>query len=166
MVLLSVVMLSGFAGAQEPSKIAVVDLQNALQTVNVGKKAKSQLEKELTAKKKTLQDEQSAIQKLVEEFKKQAAVLGDEARAKKQQELQERGMKLQESGAKSQMEMQQREAELTQPIIKNLMEVTREIANKKGYTVVLQKVENLVIAFPAKDDLSKEVIEAFNAKYK
>src|SRR4051812_7044319 len=79
-----------------PAKIATIDMQKALQTVEAGKKAKAQLEKEFNSKKKMLDDEQNAIKKLTEEFKKQSMVLNDEARMKKQTEIQERMGKFQE----------------------------------------------------------------------
>src|SRR4051794_11529426 len=90
-------------GAEE-TRVGTVDMQRALQTVDSGKKAKSQLEKEFTAKKKELQNEQTAIQKMTEEFKKQSLVMNDEARGKKQAELQERMLKFQELTQRSQAE--------------------------------------------------------------
>jgi homoserine kinase len=77
-------------------KVATVDMQKALQSVDAGKKAKSQLEREFNDKKKKLQDEEASIKKLGEEFKKQAAVLNDETRMRRQAEIQERIVKFQE----------------------------------------------------------------------
>ena len=96
---LALVLAAGISGAQaaEEVKIATVDMQKALQTVDAGKKAKSQFEKELTAVKKQVDGEEAAITKMGEEFKKQSLVMNDEARSKKQAELQERIMKYQES---------------------------------------------------------------------
>src|SRR4051794_14204939 len=68
--------------------IGTVDMQKALQTVDAGKKAKAQLEKEFNQKKKELQSEETAIKKTTEEFKKQSLAMSDEARARKQGELQ------------------------------------------------------------------------------
>jgi outer membrane protein len=146
----------------EDTKIATVDMQKALQTIDAGKKAKASLEKDFNAKKKELQAEEAAIRKSGEEFKKQSLVLSDEARAKKQAELQERIMKFQETTAKSQAEIQQKEAELTEPLVKRLRLVIEEIAKKKGYQMVLEKNENTVLFSQEKDDLTTEVIEAFN----
>lgn len=163
--LLSVVMIyAGMASAfaAEDTRIGVVDMHKALQTVEAGKKAKAQLEKEFNAKKKALQDEEAAIKKMVEEFKKQSLVMSDEARAKKQGELQERGMKFQELQARSQMELQQKEAELTQPILGKLRGLIADIAKQKGYTVVLEKNENTVLFSQEKDDFTNDVISAYN----
>ncbi|MEK7691224.1 MAG: OmpH family outer membrane protein [Bdellovibrionota bacterium] len=152
--------------AGEVTRIGTVDMQRALQTVEAGKKAKSQLEKEFNAKKGDLQKEETAIKKLGEEFKKQSLVLNEDARMKKQGELQERIMKFQESMQRSQQEIQVKEQELTQPILLALKDIVSKLAKEKKYTVVLEKSENSVLFSQEKDDLTEQVIESFNKKEK
>lgn len=147
-------------------KIATVDMQKALQTVEAGKKAKTQLEKEFNTKKKMLDDEQTAIKKLTEEFKKQSMVLNDDARLKKQTEIQERMAKFQDQMMRSQTEIQQKEASLTAPIVKSLKDLIKDVAAKKGYQMVLDRNEAMVIFSQEKDDLTEEVVKTYNAKNK
>ncbi len=154
------------ASAEEVTKIATVDMQKALQSVEAGKKAKAQLEKEFNTKKKMLDDEQTAIKKLTEEFKKQSMVLNDQAKAKKQGEIQERMMKFQDSMMRSQTEIQQKETELTAPIVKNLKELVKDLASKKSYQLVLDKNEASVIFSNDKDDLTDELVKSYNSKHK
>ncbi len=157
---------SAVSAHADETKIAVVDMQKALQSVDSGKKAKSQLEKEFNAKKQDLQKEEAAIKKMNGEFQKQALVLNDEARAKKQAEIQERIMKFQETTQRSQMEIQQKEQELTQPIIQKLRALIADTAKKKNYTLVLEKNENTVLYSQEKDDLTTEVVTLFNKNNK
>lgn len=152
----------GFAAADE--KIGVVDMQTALQSVDAGKKAKAELEKDFNKKKQELQNEESAIKKMGEELKKQSLVMNEEARQKKQAELQERIMKFQEKTARSQAEIQKKERELTDPIINSLRNVISELAKKRGYTVVLEKDENNVLFSQEQHDLTSEVIKEFNKR--
>lgn len=156
---------AAFSRAEEV-KIGVVDMPKALQTVEAGRKAKAQLEKEVTAKKKALQDEDTAFKKAAEEFKKQSLVMSDDARAKKQAELQERFAKLQELQARSQMELQQKEAELVQPIVGKLRTIIQDVAKQKGYTIVLEKNENTVLFSQEKDDITTDVISQYNKQAK
>lgn len=148
--------------AAQDMKVGTVDMQRAIQSVEAGKKAKSQLEKDFNSRKKELQTEESSIKKMGEEFRKQSLALNDEARAKKQAELQERIMKFQELTARSQQEIAQKEQELTQPIVSGLRKVISEVAKQKGYTVILEKNENTVLFSLEKDDLTEEVISNFN----
>lgn len=144
-------------------KISTVDMQRALQSVETGKTAKAQLEKEFTAKKKELQSEEASIKKMADELKNQSLVMNEEARTKKQAELQERYLKLQEKTGRSQMELQQKERDLTQPIIDKLKASVAEMGKAKS-TVVLEK--SAVLYAPEKDDLTDDLISAFNKQAK
>lgn len=159
-----VVMISGLAIASETptTRIGTVDMQRALQSVESGRSAKAQLEKEFNVKKKDLQEEEASIKKMGEEFRKQSLVMSEEARAKKQGEIQERILKLQEKTARSQGEIQRKEQELTEPILTKLRKIISDLAKQKGFTVVLEKNENMVLFSQEKDDLTEEVISLFN----
>jgi outer membrane protein len=161
---IALALTAGFSAHADVEKIGVVDMQQALQTVDAGKKAKAQLERDFNAKKKELETEKAAIDKAGAEFKKQSLVMSDEARGKKQAELQERVMKFQELTNRSQQEIQQKEQELTGPILSRLRGVIGEIAKQKGYTVILEKNENTVLFSREADDLTTEVISTFNKK--
>jgi outer membrane protein len=161
---IALALTMGFTAHADVEKIGVVDMQQALQTVDAGKKAKAQLERDFNAKKKELETEKAAIDKAGAEFKKQSLVMSDEARSKKQAELQERVMKFQELTNRSQQEIQQKEQELTSPILGKLRSIIGEIAKQKGYTVILEKNENTVLFSRDADDMTNEVISAFNKK--
>jgi outer membrane protein len=148
--------------ADDAVKIGVVDMQKALQTVDAGKKARAQLEKEFNSKKTELQNEEAAIKKLGAEFQKQSLVLSDEAQGKKRAELQERIAKLQEKTARSQGDIQQKEHELTQPILDKLRSIIGDLAKQKGYTIILEKNDNTVLYSLEKDDLTHDVIVAYD----
>lgn len=160
---LGVLILTTSAFAEE-FKFAVVDLQKALQSVDSGKKAKAQLEKEFNTKKKELDAEEAAIRKMTEDFKKQSMVLSDDAKHKKESEIQDRVAKFRELYGKSQMEIQGRERELTEPLIQKLKGVVEEIGSSRGYMMIFEKNENGIIYSTVKDDLTEEVIKTFNKK--
>lgn len=152
--------------SQEGVKLGTVDMQKAIQSVESGRKAKTQLEKEFNSKKKELQEEEAKIKKMGEEFRKQSLVMSEEARSKKQGEIQERILKLQEQTARSQGEIQRKEQELTEPILTKLRQIITDLAKQKGYTVILEKNENMVLYSLDKDDLTEEVINLFNKQVK
>jgi len=159
---LGLLLLGSAPAFAEEIRVGVVDMQKAIQSVEAGKKAKSQLEKEFNARKKDLQAEESSLKKMGEEFRKQSLALTDDARRKKQAELQERILKFQELTQRSQQEIQQKEQELTQPIVVKLRTVISDLAKQKGYTVVLEKNDNMVLYSLEKDDLTNEVVTIFN----
>lgn len=163
------ILLTGVSHAADEAaatKYGFVDMQKALQSVESGKKAKVQLEKDFNAKKKDLQNEETAIRKMDEEFRKQSLVMSDEARAKKGSELQERVMKFQQQTQKAQSEIQQKEQALTAPLVVKLKNIIAEQAKAKGYAAIFEKNENVVLYSNDKDDLTSAVVELFNKQNK
>lgn len=162
------ILLGGGAYSADEAavKYGFVDMQKALQSVESGKKAKAQLEKDFNNKKKELQNEETAIRKMDEEFRKQSLVMSDEARAKKGSELQERVMKFQQQTQKAQSEIQQKEQELTAPLVVKLKNIISEQAKSKGYAAIFEKNENVVLFSLEKDDLTSALIEQFNKQNK
>lgn len=165
--LVAVLGLSAAAPAQaQDAKIAVVDMQQALETVEAGKKAKASLEQDIKNKKAALEKEEAALMKMNEELKKQAAVMNEAARQKKQAELQERFMKMQEQRARAQQELAEKERTLTEPIIVKLRSIVSELAKSKGYDMVIQKSEGTVLYVQDKYDLTKELVARYNKQNK
>ncbi len=163
---LAVAMALGTSALAADVKIGVIDMQKALQTVDAGKKARAELEKDFNARKKELQSEEEKLKKLDEEFKKQSLALSDEARSKKQMEFQQKVMKLQEMVGRSQQEIQKREAELTGPLIEKIRAVITDVAKTKGFSMIIEKNAGSVLFHNEKDDVTSEVVEAFNKKNK
>ena len=163
--MLVLALVAGMAQAAD-IKFGIVDMQKALQTVDAGKKAKSELEAEFNRKKKELQDEETSIKKMHEEFQKQSLVMNDQTKQKKQAELQEKILKFQEKTARSQGEIQKKEHDLTEPIISSIKKIVSGIAAEKQMALVLEKNENTVLFSLEKDDITQEVINQYNKSAK
>lgn len=159
LVLSSLLLAAGMARAAE-TKIAVVDMQKAVQATAAGKKAKSELEGEFEKRKKELQKKEADLKKMGEDLEKKKSVLSEEALAKKQGEFQEEMLKYRDQVGKSQMEIQKKDRDLTQPILEKMRKVIEKVAKDKGYTLVLEN--SAMILYSGKDnDLTDEVIKAF-----
>lgn len=156
------------ANAAETGAAAIgyVDIRKALETVDAGKSAKSQLEKEVQAKQSELEKAKASFQKEYEGFEKRAAILNESAKAAKQAELQKKYMDLQKSMADSQQELQKRDRDLTEPIVTELKGIIEGLAKEKSYAMVLEKNESGVLYADAGNDLTAAAIERFNQKNK
>src|SRR5690606_12044062 len=104
-----------------------VDMQKAIQSTKIGKKAKADLEKEFKKKKKDLQAKESDLKKMSEDLEKKGMVLSDEVRARKQREFQEEMIKYRELVGRSQLAIQEKERKLTEPILKKMKKLLDEI---------------------------------------
>ncbi len=145
-------------------KIGLVDMQKAIQETSTGKKAKKELETEFNKKKKDLDKLEADIKKKGEEFEKRSMAMNEDARAKKQAELQVEMRKYQELAARSQGDIQKRERDLTQPIVTKLRAVIEEIATKDGFTMILERSEQSVMWAKREFDLTDRVVKEFEKK--
>lgn len=153
-----------FARAAEDVKIGFVDMQKAIQEVAAGKKAKKELEDEFNKKKKELEKKEADIKKMGEDFEKRSMAMNEDARMKKQQEIQKEMAQYQQTAAKAQMEIQKRERDLTQPIVTKLRGILEEIAKKENFTVILERAENSVMYAKKEIDLTERMIKEYDKK--
>lgn len=145
-------------------KIGLVDMQKAIQETDEGKKAKHELESDFNKKKKDLEKKEADIKKMNEDLEKKALVMADDVKAKKQQEIQSEMRKYQETVAKSQMDIQKHERDLTQPIIARLRHIIEDIAKKDGFSMVLEKSDQLVLYSVNGVDLTDRVVKEYDSK--
>lgn len=153
-------LASGVSVAKAQTKVAVVDMQKAIQASSEGKKAKSDLEGDFEKKKKELQKREADLKKMGEDLEKKKSVMSEEALGKKQAEFQEEMMKYRELMGKSQMEIQKKERDLTQPILEKMKKVIEKVGKDKGYSLVLEANQG-IIYFDKAMDLTDDVIKAF-----
>jgi outer membrane protein len=154
----SLLLNAGISRADD-QVVGVVDMQKCIQSSNAGKRARSELEGAFNKKKKELQDQEASLKKQQEDFMKKAAALSDAAKKEQQAKLQEKIMKYQEIVQKSQMEIQKKEQEMSEPIIRKIRERVSEIARKKGFGLVLEKNDNIVIYSDGKTDITEDVLK-------
>ncbi len=152
-----------FAAAAE-MKVAVVDLPTAIQSTTEGKKIKKLLEDEFNKKKKDLEKRYTDINKMQADFDKKSLVLTEDARVKKQQEIDAEKNEFMQLKEKNLQELAKRDRELSQPLIKKLNEVIAEIAKKDGYTVILHKNEQNLVWASKEIDITEAVIKALEKK--
>ena len=157
----SLVLNSAIARADE-AKIGIVDMQKCIQMSESGKKAKSELESAFNKKKKELQDQEASLKKLQEDYSKKKSALSESAQKEQERKLQEKFMKYQETVQRSQAEIQKKEQEMSAPIIQTVRAKVSEIAKKKGFGIVLEKNDNIVIYSEDKFDITDEVMKSLN----
>jgi len=150
------------AQAQQP-KFAVVDLQRALTEIEDGRKAKTQLKTLFDQRQKTLDKQQEDLRVLKEGIEKQRDVLSREVYQKKVEELQKALAELQATYMEFQRELASKEADMTKPILERLQRIVRQIGQKDGYALVLERTEAGVVYIPSTYDLTDLVIQRYNA---
>ena len=151
-------LLPAAAGAEV--KIAVVDMGEIIFNSPEGKKAQETLKRRGQELGKELERRRTEFGKEVEAYQKQAVVMKEEARKKKEEEFNKKQMELQQQVNTSQQELAKLEEKEFKPLYDKFAKVVNTIAKENGYTVVLDK--RMVIGFDPSVDITTKVKEAFS----
>jgi len=146
--------------------VGKVDMQKVLLTVAEGKKVRSKLEKAFNSKKDILKKEEDKIRKAQEDYQKQNMVLSEKAKGKKQAEMQNMVMALQNKTLEFQKEIQEMENTLKRPMIDKIREIVVDISKKKNVTMTFEISSAPIVYAKEELDITDEVIEAYNKKHK
>lgn len=141
--------------------IAVVDLSRALNEVAEGKKAKANLEKEFNAKKAELDKMKDEITIVRDELERKSHLLSQDALKEKRDEFQSKFMEYQQKAKDYTEQLARKESESTGLIIGKLRTVVETIAQRDGYTYVLEKSQGGVVYGPLSADITDQVIKQY-----
>lgn len=156
-------LLVGSSTALAEIKIAYVDMQRALLEVDDGKAAKATLEKLKSDKQKQLDSEQETLKKAKADFDTQKAMMKDDIRRQREEELAEKLGRLQMIYATLQKELAGKEAELTKDIFKRMARILEKMGKEQKWTMIFEKTESSVLWAEQSLDLTNELIRRYNA---
>jgi len=147
-------------------KIAYVDIQRAVNESNAGKDAKKVITKDVEKFQRLIADKQKELQTMKESFEKQALMLTQDARANKEKEYQNKLRVFQRWGEDSQNDSNQKRMEMERNISIGLLKVIQKVGADEGYTLILDKNENIVLFASKAIDVTDRVIKAYDAQKK
>jgi Skp family chaperone for outer membrane proteins len=157
--LLALLALSTFAFSEV--KIGIINPQSVLQNSVKGKEVIERLRSLNMSKQKTYENMQKDIDALEKETLSPA--LNAETRDKKTNDLQNKRTEIKrfaEDAQKDSLAMQQKEFENLQ---RDLMPIIEKIAKNAGYSIILDLNTAGVTYFDPAVDITKQVIEAYDA---
>ncbi|MDO9183068.1 MAG: OmpH family outer membrane protein [Bacteriovorax sp.] len=161
------VMASLLLATSAFAKVAVgkVDVQKVLITVTQGQTVRDQLKKAFDEKQKLLKDEEDKIRKLQDDYQKKASVLNDKEKAKKEREIQEKIVGIQQKTAAFQKEIQDMEQKLKTPILEKVKAIVDEVAKNSDVDLVYESATAPILYAKEEKDLTDDVIKSFNKKF-
>lgn len=147
-------------------KIGSVDIQKAVNECNAGKEAKKALTKEVETVQRLIAEKQKELQEMKETLEKQGLMLNFEARAAREKELQTKFRDYQRWGEDTQNEINQKRMEMEKNIAIGLQKVIQKLGADQGYTLILEKNENIVLFTSKATDITDLVVKAYDAQKK
>ena len=145
-------------------KIAYVDIRKAVNESNSGKEAKKSITKDVEKAEHLNAEKQKELQTMKETLEKQAPMLTTDARAAKEKEFQSKLRDYQRWVDDNQKEIQQKTMEMNQSVVIGLQKVIEKIGTDEGYTLILEKNENIVLFATKAIDITDRVIKLFDAQ--
>jgi outer membrane protein len=120
-----------------PTKIGVVNIQQAIQECAEGKKEIDTLQQKFSAKQIELKQQSEDIENLKKQYQTQADKLSDEEKNSRAKAIDTKQKALQRSGEDFQNEAQQAEQDVVNRIGSKMVAVLEKYANANGFAVVL-----------------------------
>jgi outer membrane protein len=147
--------------ARAEVKLAYVDIQRALNDCRNGKAAKSEFRGRLERVQLQLEGEQNEVQRLKDELEKKGPLMQPDQRQNLEQQYTRKLRDFQDDYKNTRDSLQEKDNEITGAIVRDLATIVRQIGERSGYTMVMEK-GNLLWATPA-TDITDEVIRGYDA---
>jgi len=118
------------------------------------------------SKQKVLKKEEGKIKKMQADFQKQSLVMNKKAKEKKQRQIQESIMKIQQKATQFQNEMRAEEEKYKKPILEKIRKVIEQVSKKAGVDMTFEVSIAPVIYAKDSKDITNAVIKLYNKKHK
>jgi outer membrane protein len=165
-VLLAVALLAsaGGAHAQDAIRIAVVDIDQAINATDQGKQARDELEKKRKAAEAQLKPMMEKGKAMAEEIQSKRFVLSEEALYQKQLDLAELQNDARARMGELEGQFKVDSERLVGPLRQKLVGIINDIGKDEGFTLILERNTPGVLYSREALDITDLVIERFNKK--
>jgi outer membrane protein len=158
---MTLLAVTATATARADVRLAFVDIQRALNDCRAGKQARTQFRGRVERLQSQLQREQDGVESLKREIEQKGALMQSDQRQNLEDEYTRKLRQFQDDYKNSRDELQQKDNQVTGAIVRDLAAVVRQIGEKSGYTMVMEK-GTLLWAVPSAD-ITDQVIRAYDA---
>src|SRR5579862_9331462 len=162
------VRAQGAAGAAAaPSKIAVINIRNAIVATAEGKQAQAQLQSQFAPKQNELQGLQKQIEDLQRKMNEGARTLSDDEKGKLQREGELLSRRLQRGNDDLNEELNAAQGEIVDGIGRKMLEVLDRYSRENGYTAVLDTSAqgSPVVYGSSQSDITQEIVRLYDQAY-
>lgn len=156
--------LGAIASAEAPVKIGVFSIQDVMKNSKTVKGYFQKLEKELSAKKKQVDEKQAAVKETEEKLKRGAVSAFEKRRL--EEKLTSQSKELKRLAEDVEADLKRMDRELTQQALREIDEVVKELASKENYTIIFEKSAAGIIHAVSSIDITQKIISLYDEKKK
>ncbi len=160
--LIAFLVCSPVASAEQ--QIYVVDVQKVVSESVIGKAAKSNLESEMKKSESKLVAQKQEVEKLVQDFNKQKALLSKEALEQKAEALRRKERDAKLLMAEEQDKIRRKNSQEIDKVVAEVKAILDNLAEDQEYSMIVEKDPRLVVYVDPKYDITQKVIKALDSK--
>ncbi|MBW2235425.1 MAG: OmpH family outer membrane protein [Deltaproteobacteria bacterium] len=158
-------VLVGATGADdEPLRIAVVDVNQALNSTDEGKAAREELARKQREAEARVQPRIERFKELQEELKSKKFVLSEDALYQRQLDLLELKNEIESEMKELEGKFKVDEERIVGPLRKKMINVVQSIGREQGFTLIVERASPGLLYSREALDITDAVIEQFNKK--
>lgn len=143
-------------------RVAVVDMQRALNECDAGKRAKDQVKAKFEKSQEDLKRQREDLDRRKEEYERKATVLKEEERRNLEKDLESRSLEFKRKFEDFQRDLKRTDAELTSTIVEQLYGVVRDYGAKNTYSLVLEASSGALLYGDEALDITDEIVKQYN----
>lgn len=153
--------------AAAPTKIAVINVRNAIVATAEGKQAQAQLQSQFAPKQNELQTLQKQIEDLQRRMTDGARTLSDDEKTKMQREGELLSRRLQRGNDDLNEELNAAQGEIVDGIGRKMLEVMDRYSRENGFVVVLDTSAqgSPVVYASSSSDITQEIVRLYDQAY-
>ena len=152
------------ADDQQPIKIGVVDIDQAISSTDEGKAAREEFARKQREAEAKIQPMVDRYHKLEDDLKAKKFVLSDDALFQKQLDLAEMRNQIQNQMKELEGQLQVDQKRLEGPLTKKLVDIIEEAGKDRGFTLIFRRGAPGMLYAREALDITDVIIEKYNQK--
>ena len=161
---LGALLVWGTAAQDEPIRIGIVDIDQAISSTDEGKAAREEFARKQREAEQQMQPLMDRYKGVEEELKAKKFVLSEEALFQKQLDLAEMRNLIQNKGKELEGQLQLDQKRLEGPLTQKLIEIIADVGKTQGFTLILGRGTPGVLYTREALDVTDLIIKRYNQK--
>lgn len=153
-------MLASVHALAQETKIGFVNTERILREAPSAKAAQAKIEQEFSRREKELQDISARVKSLSEKLDKDASVLSESDRARRQRELADLDKDFQRKQREFREDLNQRRNEEVANVLERTNKIIKQIADNEKFDIILQEA----VTVSPRVDITDKVLKALAGK--
>lgn len=158
----------GYSAYSTEMKMGYIDSNRLLNEYKGKDELKVKLQKQLEKWEKEAMTKKEQIQKLIKEFESQGAMLSDDAKTRKQKDIEQKQMEYETFVQKiwgAEGEAKKINEEVMKPVVDKVNIILQKIGKERDYTIIFDVASTGVVYAKEGMDLTNEVVDEINKEF-